>query len=183
MAGCVTCKSKRLKCDETKPSCNQCHKRHVQCGGYKKDFKWRPFEESRFVHKQPLSSLARARRGMHNRLYSRAKGQLPLTAPVVISMASMTSTLKGRARSGQSCAVRCISLSTSLTRILSRSSRRYPSTMPPQQNGFMQPPNSLQFRSVRHTCCRKRYRGMMPRSHPELFHSSSIDSTGSIFDE
>ncbi|KAA6413786.1 MAG: C6 finger domain-containing [Lasallia pustulata] len=59
--GCVTCKAKRLKCDEIKPSCQQCHKRNVTCGGYKKDFKWRPFEESTFVSKPP--SPARARKG------------------------------------------------------------------------------------------------------------------------
>nr|POE66183.1 l-arabinose-responsive transcription regulator ara1 [Quercus suber] len=44
--GCVTCKAKRLKCDEEKPTCLQCAKRKVDCGGYKKDFKWRPFEET-----------------------------------------------------------------------------------------------------------------------------------------
>ncbi|KAJ5973269.1 hypothetical protein N7481_010479 [Penicillium waksmanii] len=44
--GCITCKAKRLKCDETKPSCDQCERRKVTCGGYKKDFKWRPFEET-----------------------------------------------------------------------------------------------------------------------------------------
>lgn len=49
--GCITCKAKRLKCDETKPSCQQCHKRNVTCGGYKKDFKWRPFEETTFNNK------------------------------------------------------------------------------------------------------------------------------------
>ncbi|OAT13380.1 C6 finger domain-containing protein [Blastomyces gilchristii SLH14081] len=49
--GCVTCKTKRLKCDETKPTCQQCHKRNVTCGGYKKDFKWRPFKETRFTNK------------------------------------------------------------------------------------------------------------------------------------
>ncbi|KAH6618627.1 fungal-specific transcription factor domain-containing protein [Boeremia exigua] len=43
--GCVTCKAKRLKCDEIKPVCEQCQKRGVTCGGYRKDFKWRPFEE------------------------------------------------------------------------------------------------------------------------------------------
>lgn len=47
--GCITCKTKRLKCDETKPSCWQCYKRKVECGGYKKDFKWRAFEESTFT--------------------------------------------------------------------------------------------------------------------------------------
>ncbi|KAF4624786.1 hypothetical protein G7Y89_g13383 [Cudoniella acicularis] len=49
--GCITCKAKRLKCDEAKPSCQQCHKRSVTCGGYKKDFKWRPFEEATFANK------------------------------------------------------------------------------------------------------------------------------------
>lgn len=43
--GCITCKAKRLKCDEKKPTCDQCARRVVLCGGYKKDFKWRPFEE------------------------------------------------------------------------------------------------------------------------------------------
>jgi hypothetical protein len=49
--GCITCKTKRLKCDETKPTCQQCAKRSVTCGGYKKDFKWRPFEEATFTGK------------------------------------------------------------------------------------------------------------------------------------
>ncbi|KAF2712541.1 hypothetical protein K504DRAFT_401532 [Pleomassaria siparia CBS 279.74] len=51
--GCITCKTKRLKCDETKPTCQQCAKRSVACGGYKKDFKWRPFEEASFTGKPP----------------------------------------------------------------------------------------------------------------------------------
>ncbi|KAJ5542584.1 hypothetical protein N7535_005007 [Penicillium sp. DV-2018c] len=45
--GCITCKAKRLKCDEIKPSCRQCDRRKVQCGGYTKDFKWRPFGETK----------------------------------------------------------------------------------------------------------------------------------------
>lgn len=46
--GCITCKNKRLKCDEVKPTCQQCIKRNVPCGGYKKEFKWRTFEEATF---------------------------------------------------------------------------------------------------------------------------------------
>lgn len=42
----MTCKKKRLKCDETKPTCVQCEKRNVECEGYKKDYKWRSFEET-----------------------------------------------------------------------------------------------------------------------------------------
>jgi hypothetical protein len=62
--GCITCKKKRLKCDETKPSCLQCQKRSVTCEGYKKDFKWRSFEEATFTTK-PTS---KARKGKANRL-------------------------------------------------------------------------------------------------------------------
>ncbi|KAI5809784.1 fungal-specific transcription factor domain-containing protein [Peziza echinospora] len=51
--GCVTCKGKRLKCDETKPTCQQCAKRGVECGGYKKDFKWRAYEETQLTSKAP----------------------------------------------------------------------------------------------------------------------------------
>lgn len=57
--GCITCKAKRLKCDETKPTCQQCHKRSVTCGGYKKDFKWRPFEETTFATKVVPASKAK----------------------------------------------------------------------------------------------------------------------------
>ncbi|KAG8631924.1 hypothetical protein KVT40_001064 [Elsinoe batatas] len=37
--GCQRCKSKRLKCDETKPACDQCSRRSVVCPGYKVEFK------------------------------------------------------------------------------------------------------------------------------------------------
>ncbi|KAF2223655.1 hypothetical protein BDZ85DRAFT_112389 [Elsinoe ampelina] len=37
--GCQRCKSKRLKCDETKPACDQCSRRGVVCPGYKVEFK------------------------------------------------------------------------------------------------------------------------------------------------
>ncbi|KAJ6179816.1 hypothetical protein N7519_010277 [Penicillium mononematosum] len=57
--GCITCKAKRLKCDEIKPSCHQCERRKVQCGGYKKDFKWRPFEETNFASGRPTVTKAK----------------------------------------------------------------------------------------------------------------------------
>ncbi|KAF9884485.1 hypothetical protein FE257_001746 [Aspergillus nanangensis] len=55
--GCSTCKAKRLKCDESKPTCLQCKKRNVECGGYKKDFKWRPFEETNVAGKASTSKV------------------------------------------------------------------------------------------------------------------------------
>ncbi|EOD45401.1 c6 finger domain-containing protein [Neofusicoccum parvum] len=57
--GCITCKAKRLKCDETKPTCQQCARRSVTCGGYKKDFKWRPFEEASFTGSKPQPAKPR----------------------------------------------------------------------------------------------------------------------------
>ncbi|RMZ92613.1 hypothetical protein DV736_g152, partial [Chaetothyriales sp. CBS 134916] len=51
--GCVTCKKKRLKCDETKPQCQQCAKRNVACEGYRKDYKWRSFEDTTFNPNRP----------------------------------------------------------------------------------------------------------------------------------
>ncbi|KAK0661807.1 Lysine biosynthesis regulatory protein LYS14 [Lasiodiplodia hormozganensis] len=57
--GCITCKAKRLKCDETKPTCQQCARRSVTCGGYKKDFKWRPFEEANFTGSKPQPAKQR----------------------------------------------------------------------------------------------------------------------------
>lgn len=43
--GCLTCKKKRLKCDETKPACLKCIKKNIECGGYATKFKWRSFNE------------------------------------------------------------------------------------------------------------------------------------------
>lgn len=38
--GCITCKQKRLKCDELKPACMNCLKKNIECGGYSTRFKW-----------------------------------------------------------------------------------------------------------------------------------------------
>lgn len=40
-AGCVTCKARRVKCDETKPTCEQCARRRITCGGYRIDVRWK----------------------------------------------------------------------------------------------------------------------------------------------
>ncbi|KAL1960485.1 hypothetical protein VTO42DRAFT_7784 [Malbranchea cinnamomea] len=58
--GCQTCKAKRLKCDETKPTCRQCQKRNVTCGGYRKHFKWKSFEKSSFAKPSPKGKKAGA---------------------------------------------------------------------------------------------------------------------------
>ncbi|RCK67246.1 hypothetical protein Cantr_03451 [Candida viswanathii] len=43
--GCLTCKKKRLKCDETKPVCLNCTKKNIECGGYATNFKWKSFND------------------------------------------------------------------------------------------------------------------------------------------
>ncbi|KAK1979334.1 hypothetical protein LZ30DRAFT_631372 [Colletotrichum cereale] len=45
--GCVTCKARRVKCDETKPSCNRCIASGRICNGYK------PVNSSELRHYQP----------------------------------------------------------------------------------------------------------------------------------
>ncbi|KAJ4252425.1 hypothetical protein NW762_011026 [Fusarium torreyae] len=35
--GCVTCRSRRVKCDEGRPGCSMCNILGVECGGYSKD--------------------------------------------------------------------------------------------------------------------------------------------------
>ncbi|KAK4194395.1 hypothetical protein QBC40DRAFT_319878 [Triangularia verruculosa] len=36
--GCQMCRTRRIKCDETKPTCNQCAKARRQCPGYRDEF-------------------------------------------------------------------------------------------------------------------------------------------------
>ncbi|KAI8716478.1 Zn(2)-C6 fungal-type domain-containing protein [Fusarium sp. LHS14.1] len=38
--GCWTCRSRRLKCDETKPECIQCQLKGISCGGYHIRLQW-----------------------------------------------------------------------------------------------------------------------------------------------
>lgn len=48
--GCITCKLKRLKCDELKPYCLNCTKKNIKCGGYATRFKWRSFNDGKEPH-------------------------------------------------------------------------------------------------------------------------------------
>ncbi|UPK92016.1 hypothetical protein LCI18_002951 [Fusarium solani-melongenae] len=40
-SGCVTCRARRLKCDEAKPHCSNCTRLRLQCGGYVTRFRFR----------------------------------------------------------------------------------------------------------------------------------------------
>ncbi|KAF5971916.1 C6 zinc finger domain-containing protein [Fusarium bulbicola] len=37
--GCITCRGRRVKCDETKPTCIRCHTAHFKCEGYASNFR------------------------------------------------------------------------------------------------------------------------------------------------
>ncbi|KAF6801094.1 C6 zinc finger domain containing protein [Colletotrichum sojae] len=51
-SGCVTCKAKHLKCDETRPVCQQCSRKGIKCGGYAQGLRWS------FKHQPALQSLS-----------------------------------------------------------------------------------------------------------------------------
>ncbi|KAF9894562.1 hypothetical protein FE257_006447 [Aspergillus nanangensis] len=38
--GCLRCKQRKIKCDETLPHCNQCTRRAYECPGYTRPLKW-----------------------------------------------------------------------------------------------------------------------------------------------
>ncbi|KAK8230663.1 fungal-specific transcription factor domain-containing protein [Phyllosticta capitalensis] len=79
--GCQRCKLKRLKCDETKPSCRNCVARHIDCPGYGKLLKWCDKYQSYLAGERPGRSqvqsqtLAARRRdsGRSTPLTTRAK--------------------------------------------------------------------------------------------------------------
>ncbi|EDK38608.2 hypothetical protein PGUG_02706 [Meyerozyma guilliermondii ATCC 6260] len=55
--GCITCKKRRIKCDETKPRCNNCVQKAIDCGGYATNFKWRSLNEKGNVKSEDEKSF------------------------------------------------------------------------------------------------------------------------------
>ncbi|KAG4026342.1 hypothetical protein MFRU_042g00700 [Monilinia fructicola] len=58
--GCQMCRTRRIKCDETKPTCLQCQKSRRQCPGYKDDF-------DLVFRNETKATERRARRSMKNK--------------------------------------------------------------------------------------------------------------------
>ncbi|KAK4455421.1 hypothetical protein QBC34DRAFT_67644 [Podospora aff. communis PSN243] len=52
--GCRTCRTRRIKCDEGKPTCQQCAKSKRECGGYRSEFE--------IVHRDQTKSTVRRMR-------------------------------------------------------------------------------------------------------------------------
>lgn len=46
---CLTCKRRRVKCDEARPACSPCRRLRLDCGGYTKDYTFRRDESHRFA--------------------------------------------------------------------------------------------------------------------------------------
>ncbi|VUC23755.1 unnamed protein product [Clonostachys rosea] len=51
--GCLTCKQRRVKCDEGKPSCQKCFRMGRQCGGYEKPPVTLRFKPQTFSYTRP----------------------------------------------------------------------------------------------------------------------------------
>ena len=71
--GCVTCRHRRVKCDETKPFCKRCKLATYTCAGYKET----SFidEGSRFKSSTPLNPLVK---WPHVDFMSKPKHELPV---------------------------------------------------------------------------------------------------------
>ena len=110
----MTCKKKRLKCDETKPTCVQCEKRNVECEGYRKDYKWRTFEET---NKQ--SRAGKAKKAQNASFQSGFDSQ-EFSKPVPDAVPSHTTNGK--------------SLSPSLQHAFSSATHAFSEPSPPRQN-------------------------------------------------
>ncbi|KAH3682240.1 hypothetical protein WICPIJ_006798 [Wickerhamomyces pijperi] len=90
--GCSTCKRKRLKCDETKPACQNCIKRGIECGGYSTNFKWKSFEE--IMNKTPgesnMSSSSTSKSKDSNNSKSSGASKAAVSNPMAISTIATT---------------------------------------------------------------------------------------------
>ncbi|CAH0020289.1 unnamed protein product [Clonostachys rhizophaga] len=51
--GCLTCKQRRVKCDEGKPGCQRCFRRGRECGGYEKPPTTLKFKPQTFSYTRP----------------------------------------------------------------------------------------------------------------------------------
>jgi hypothetical protein len=60
--GCQRCKTRKLKCDETRPSCQACNKDGAECPGYAPQLKWSRKHEKYDQTSQSQEPKAKARR-------------------------------------------------------------------------------------------------------------------------
>lgn len=61
VAGCLTCRGARIKCDERRPLCRQCERRGVPCDGYKVQLKWVEASDVNPDSRAPAKSVVKPR--------------------------------------------------------------------------------------------------------------------------
>lgn len=54
--GCITCKGRRVKCDETKPKCRACQRLGYKCEGYQTKYSSLKFKDQNYRFQSPESS-------------------------------------------------------------------------------------------------------------------------------
>ncbi|KAJ9480767.1 hypothetical protein VN97_g12763 [Penicillium thymicola] len=57
--GCVTCKQRRVKCDETKPECQACHRLKLRCGGYGNKYALKFKDQNHKFYNEDVGSRSR----------------------------------------------------------------------------------------------------------------------------
>ncbi|KAK1779139.1 hypothetical protein QBC45DRAFT_326623 [Copromyces sp. CBS 386.78] len=75
--GCLTCRKRRIKCDEAKPICNNCTKSKRQCDGYNR----------RLTFKEPLGSYGHGPAHFGHPVYHQQNRNQPIGAPLTASQA------------------------------------------------------------------------------------------------
>lgn len=78
--GCVTCRRRRMKCDETKPTCNRCRNANFMCGGYEQPqlVTPNPFVPTTSVVRKAPSRAENLQSDLSWRHHSWRQEQLPL---------------------------------------------------------------------------------------------------------
>jgi hypothetical protein len=85
--GCQRCKTKKLKCDETRPSCQACNKDGAECPGYAPQLKWSRKHEKYDQQTAAQEPKAKARRKDES---TQASDQASTDTPAVSEQAQNT---------------------------------------------------------------------------------------------
>lgn len=105
--GCLNCKRRKRKCDETRPGCSACERRGIQCQGYATPLRWTNgiAVRGRFAGASvpDVAVLAAAAAGENSSLSSRrTKPVAPLEDAADASVASSSSPYAGSDSASQS---------------------------------------------------------------------------------
>ncbi|PHH67650.1 hypothetical protein CDD82_1244 [Ophiocordyceps australis] len=80
--GCQMCRTRRIKCDETKPTCNQCAKSRRTCPGYKDEFD--------LVFRNETQATERRARKANRKALAQKQAKRPDVSPISFHSASIS---------------------------------------------------------------------------------------------